>query len=221
LEHSNNLARANLLSCFFTECERNFRFLDQAYGYSYIGGLQEQRGRHKIIKPYYNQGVEKSFTALTRYERGNQVIELVFGAEHYLLEGYVYYDPVQRFEFSEVLAAAKKNDVGASCAWGLMDEGALAKTIDRIADAVRRYTNYFTNADDKLIKRAHIIRSKRMEQAVRKQFEAQMEYACALAAKAFWERDYFKVVEFLEPLEGYLGRSDLKKLHLARKYLQA
>jgi hypothetical protein len=210
--HSNNLAPANLLSCFFTECERNFRFLEQAHGYSYIGGLVEQRGHHKIIKPYLNQGADASFTAVTRYERGHQVIELVFGADEYAFDGYVYYDPVQRFEFSEVLAAAKKNDVGASSAWGLMDEGALAKTIDSVSDAVRRYTNYFTNIDEQLLKRANVIRSKRMEHAIRKQFEAQMEYACALAAKAFLDKDYFKVVELLEPLERYLARSDLKTL---------
>jgi len=215
----NDLDVVDLLQCFFASCEQHFRFLEKDHKFSYISGLAEYRDNHKIIKPYHNHNVTTDFIALTRYEKGMQAIEILYGEQHFFLEGYVYYDKIQRFEFSEVLAAVKKDDRYIAGEWGLTDKSMIEKVIKKIAGTLESNIDLYTQRNEKVLARASVIRNKRIEQAVRKHFEKQIHEACLYAAKAFVEKNYAEVVALLQPLAFYLNAGDLKKLRLAEKYI--
>lgn len=217
--YRNDSKVVDLLQCFFGECEQHFRFLEQSCGFNYISGLAEYRDNYKVIKPYHSQKVDAGFMALTRYEKGQCAIEILFGEEHFFLEGYIYFNRVQRFELSEILAAAKKNDRNIAGEWGLTEKTMITNTVKRISTALKDNIELYTRTDEKLLNRATIIRNKRIEQSVRKHFDTQIEEACSHAAKAFVDKDYGQVVNLLQPLAFYLNAGDLKKLRIAEKYV--
>ncbi|MBX2833697.1 MAG: hypothetical protein KTR28_01865 [Micavibrio sp.] len=208
-----------LLERFFHSCEHHFRYLEQSCGYNYISGILEYRDNYKVIKSFKNQQIRNDFLAITRYERGLQAIEIIYGEEHFFLEGYVYYDRIRRFELSEVLAAAKKNDVSIAGEWGLSSPDMLEKSVQRIAESLKNNVSYYIRRDERLLQRAEAIRNHRIEQSVRKHFDKHIVEACTQAAKAFVHKDYTMVISILQPLEHYLASGDLKKLRLAEKYL--
>lgn len=217
--HSSDSVAVDLLQCFFAACEKEFRFLEQEHGYRYISGLAEYRDKYQIIVPYQNQGITDDFLAMTRYEKDDKAFEILFSSDHFVLEGHVYYDPVNRFEISEILAAAKKDHKGMIGGWGLSQSDVLTQTIQSMAKNLSENIGYYLKSDERLMSRALVIRNKRIEQAVRKQFKLQVTSACKQASKAFVQKNYEHVVKLLQPLEFYLDPSDLKKLKLARKYL--
>ena len=87
-----------LLSCFFEECERQFRFLEEEHGFTYISGLLEYKKHCKLIKPYNGKtgDLPEPFFAVTRYELDKRAIEIFYGDHNYALEVYVYPDLMQR-----------------------------------------------------------------------------------------------------------------------------
>ncbi len=102
----------NLLEHFFSGCESKLRFLEQRHGFSYISGLAEYRNNSKIIRPWREQDITETFTALTRYERADTSLEIMFGEHQFIIESFVYYGPYQRFSLTEVLTAARKMPKG-------------------------------------------------------------------------------------------------------------
>ena len=96
-----------LLACFFTECESQFRFLEQKYGFTYLSGLVEYRGGRQIIQPYQNQAVEPPFQAVTRYEKDDVCLEITYGDKEQVLEPYVYFGTIYRLAAAEILMARR------------------------------------------------------------------------------------------------------------------
>jgi hypothetical protein len=213
----------DLLSCFFNECERHFRFLEQRYHFGYLSGMVEYQRNIKIIKPFRSTNSIPSdvldFQAVTRYERDEVAVEIGFSKSQLAIEGHVYFDPVLRFELSEILTAAKKHDDGIGGDIGLIQEDMVEDTVSAMATALRQNIQYFVEPSEKLIDRAQVIRNKRIEQAVRQHFAVLLEDTSKEAARAFTNRDYKKVMTLLQPYEPYLGNADLKKLILSRKRL--
>ena len=215
----------DLLSCFFSECERHFRFLEQKHNFGYLSGLVEYQRNYKIIKPFQDKvalpNAREDFTAITRYERDEMAIEIGFSKIQLSIEGHVYFDPVQRFEFSEVLTAAKKHAQGIGGDIGLTHEDMIASALEDMAKDMKTHIKYFVKPQNKLIERAQVIRSKRIEHAVREHFKTLLEDTSRDAARAFMNKDYKKVMTLLQPFEPYLPNADMKKLILARKHLLA
>ncbi len=213
----------DLLGCFFHECERDFRFLEQKYRFGYLSGLVEYRRNVKIIKPFQNieslANIADNFQAITRYEHKDIAIEIGFFKNKLSIEGHVYFDPVQRFSLSEVLTAAKKHCGAIGGDEGLIREELIAQSLKSMAKSLQKHIDYFIEPSEKLIERAHMIRSKRIEQAVRQHFTTMLEDNSKEAARAFTNKDYQKVLTLLQPYEPYLGNADIKKLLLARKHL--
>ncbi len=210
-----------LLECFFVQSEREFRFLEEMHGYQYISGLAQYKNKYQIIHPFNGQPVNDDFIAITRYERGDQAIEFVFGDNHFILDSLVYFDKINRYEFSDVMAGAKKADIQITGEWGATDSSIITNFLKTHSAILREHIHYFTNPDEKLIKRIDTVKQKKLENAVRRHFKNQITEACGFAAKAFLKKDYARVVSLLLPLERYLGKADLKKLKLAQKHIHA
>ena len=218
----NNKLRASsgdLLTCFFTECESQFRFLEQKHGYSYLSGLVEYRGGRQIITPYRNQFIDGPFRAVTRYEHDSINLEIVYGDKDYALEAYACYEHIYRLSLSDILSAVKKPDAGRTRHWLVTHEELVQDSVRSIANTVRKQWRHFLNPKPKVIERALSIRSKLMEQAIREQYKQEMDMASREAAKAFLEKDFTMVLMLLMPYERDLSPGDAKKLGLARRSL--
>lgn len=219
--HHSDSSGADLLLSFFTGVEQHFRFLEQNHDRNYISGLVEYKNNYKIIRPYQNEIIQGNFLALTRYERAEQAIEITFDKEHSILEGHIYYSPIQRFELSEILAAAKKDYTNISGNRGLTEKTTLHQTIEKMATALQNNIDRYLLPDQKLLQRALNLRNKRVEHAVRHHLKRQIERTSKEAAKAFRKKDYSEVVTLLGPLQHHLKKADLKKLKLASQHLHS
>ena len=213
------LSTHELLRCFFSECERHFRFLEQRYDYSFFYGLAEYRNNYKVIRPFLEDHVDQSFIAITRYEKENQAIEITFGSDQYYLEGHTYYSPIERFEFSEILSAAKKPNDYVAGDRGLKSATLIESTVSTMARHVEKSARILLEPKQKILDRAMTMRHSRLEHAIRQIHADGLQIVCASAAKAFREKNYRLVVELLEPHKNYLKKADLKKLERAKKTL--
>lgn len=216
---------SDLLACFFNECERNFRFLEEGHHFGYLSGLVEYHKNYKIIKPYKNSmpnsQISGNFLAITRYEREELALEIQFSKSKLALEGYMYLDGIHRLEFSEILAAAKKETSEVARSAGLSDTVLIEAAVKSMSTAIKEHKKYFISPSERQIERAATIRHTRLEQAVREHFKMQILDACTEAARAFTGKNYKRVVDLLEPVEAHLTMADSKKLNLARKHLMS
>jgi len=213
------LSANELLRCFFSECERHFRFLEERYGYSFICGLAEYQKNYKIIKPLNDQKVDGSFLAVTRYEKDERAIEICFGNEQFLIEAYTFYNPFDRFELSEILTAARKDNEQLAGDWGVTNPELIQKTILRIASSLQDQAHIILEPKPKLLARAMTIRNARLEQSIRQKHNDTLKSICEDAASAYREKNYCRVIQLLEPHKNYLQKADIKKLNRAKKYL--
>ncbi len=206
-----------LLACFFAECETQFRFLETKHGFHYFSGLVEYKGGRQIITPYKNQTIENGFQAMTRYEKDDDAFEIIFDDMYLSLEGYAYYNRINRFEFSEVLEAAKKTDSALTGKKPVHHRDGVREAIEQIAAPFKSHIQYFIDPGEKQIERALTMRNKRMEHNIRAHHETIVQEASAKAAKAFLEKNYQFVIELLSPYKKDLSAADLKKLEKAKK----
>ena len=193
--------------------------MEQKHGYSYLSGLVEYRQGRQIITPYNRQNIQGPFLAVTRYEKDNQSLEILYGDKEFAIESYLYYDQVYRLSLGQMLAAVKKSDAGPTRHWLVTHEDLIVESIAGIARTVKKQWRHFLCPTPKIIERALTIRGKLMEQAVREQHKQDIEDASREAARAFMEKDFLKVIALLVPYERHLSASDLKKLTLARRNL--
>lgn len=210
-----------LLRSFFSECERCFRFLEERHGYSFFCGLVEYKNNYKIIRPINLKGpsVEGPFTAVTRYEKNHRAIEITYSSGQFSIEAHAFYNPIDRYALSEIMAAARKPESRLEGDWGINDDMLIQDTIGALANHLEKHAQIILKPTEKLLNRAMTIRHQRLEQAIRQKHQSNIEMACRNAAKAFRQKDYRKVIQLLEPYKRYLKRSELKKLERAKKYL--
>ncbi len=213
------LSADELLRCFFSECERHFRFLEERYGYNFICGLAEYQKNYKIIKPLNNQKIDGSFLAVTRYEKDNKAIEITYGNEQFLVEAHTFYNPFDRFQLAEILIAARKDEKKLTGDWGVTNPDLIQKTVQRMAHALEKHARIVLEPGPKLLDRAMTIRNARLEQSIRQKHNDIIKSVCEDAAGAYRMKNYRRVVQLLEPHKNYLQKADIKKLARAKKFL--
>lgn len=208
---------SNLLTCFFTECERQLRFLEQEHGFYYLSGLTRYHNGRQIIMPYQGQDYTPPFFATTRYELGDLALEVTYSDETYRLEVQVFYNRIQRLQLHEILKAAKKMVWLRDQDFIASSPRALKKCIERIQAVLHKHGDLVLTPSDRLLEKAQAIRDTLLEQNIREQYKKDMHQASTLAARAFLQKEFPRVIELLSPYERDLGAADLKKLDQARK----
>lgn len=217
----NQIVSANshdLLTCFFQESEKQFRFLEEEHGYMYLSGLAEYQKNYKIIKPYKNdrQDGKPPFFAVTRYEKQTHAIEILYGDKQYVLEIYIYPDMVTRLNLREIIAAMRSDYPIMQNVSHLLEKEKITQSLALFSQVMQKNPKII-EPSERLIERATTMQSKLMEQGVREHLKKLVQNASILAAEAFVDKNYTKVIDLLEPLEGYISISDQKKLNIARK----
>ena len=208
-----------LLRCFFSECERRFRFLQDRHGYHFICGLGEYRNNYRIIRPPDGRRIDESFLAVARYEQHERAIEMTYAHERFAIEAHAFYNCYERFGLDEMLSAARKNAEELRGDWGAASPALVQKTLRRIAADLETYAHIILEPKPRLLARAVTIRNSRVEHAVRQKHRDLVAKACKDAAAAYRKKDYRNVVALLGPHEKHLQKADLKKLSRAKKYL--
>ncbi|MAF97948.1 MAG: hypothetical protein CMH26_04860 [Micavibrio sp.] len=216
--HSIESEDVDLPQKFFAACARDFRFLEENHDYRFISGVVEYRNNYKLIKPYNRGHYRDGWRVVSLYESASDSIEIVFDSAGFFIEGFVYYNPVDRYEFNHVLGAAKKSCEDLEERMGLYESQMIEDKVSAIARGIKQYKKYFIAPEAKFKARVEVVKTQRIEQSVRQYFEYQMKDTCERAALAFLEKDYDQVISLLSPLESYLGMADLKKLKLATRY---
>ena len=208
----------DLLTCFFEECESQFRFLEEEHGYLYFSGLMEYKGNYKLIKPYNNetQAPDQPFYAITRYERNSQAIEVFYGDQNYILEIYVYPDAIRRFSIRDLVSAARGDISQRKAAAYLTEATNISESLKWFSGAIRNNPKVL-QPSDRLIERATVMRDTLLEQGVRSHLDKLIKNASQQAAEAFVQKDYARVIDILVAFEEYLSAADLKKLRIARE----
>ena len=204
-----------LLKCFFAESENHFGFLERRYGFTPISGMIEYFKNYKIIKPFREQDIESSFSAVARYEKNNQALELTYGDDQFSIQGYAYFNPVDRYEFSEIMDAARKQ-FQTHDDWGLTNPDMIAATTQELAKTVSSNARIFLDPSPRLLERIQTIRDTRLEHAIRQRHSDTLKIVGLEAARAYREKDYRRVIELLEPHRHYLKKAELKKLDRAK-----
>lgn len=220
MDHSVSAESQDLLSCFFQECESQFRFLEEEHGYLCLSGLMEYKDRYKVIKPYQESDTspDEPFYAVTRYERNAQAIEILYGDKNYILEVFVFPDSVQRFSVRDLVLATRKDfPVTRNVAY-LTETHNIRESLKWFAKNMRKHPKVL-EPSEKLIEKATVMRDTLLEQGVRSHLEKMVKNACIQAAEAFVKKDYERVVSILDPYESYLNASDLKKLRISKEKL--
>ena len=207
-----------LLTCFFEECESQFRFLEEEHGYLYFSGLMEYKGNYKLIKPYNEEieNPEKPFYAVTRYERNNQAIEVFYGDQNYILEIFVYPDAIQRFSIRDLISAARGDMTRNKAATYLTEARNIADSLKWFSNAMRDNPKVL-QPSERLVERASVMRDTLLEQGVRSHLDKLIKNASQRAAEAFAKKDFSQVIDILTPFEDYLSSADNKKLRIARE----
>ena len=208
----------DLLTCFFQESEKQFRFLEQEHGYMYLSGLADYQKNYKIIKPYKNdfKNDQAPFFAITRYEKPDNAIEILYGDKQHVLEVYIYPDTVTRLNLREIIAALRTDSPIMQNISYLVEKDKIKQSLTLFSQIMQTNPKIIAPTA-RLVERASIMQSKLMEQGVREHLKKLVQNASILAAEAFVDKNYKKVIELLEPLEGYISVSDKKKLNIARK----
>lgn len=209
----------NLLACFFDQSEAAFRFLTQNLDLRMMQGMLQYRNGRRVILPYKGGTPEPDFCAVTCLEREALCLKLLYGHGDFGLETYVTFNHVDRFMISEYLEAGKSPDARMRHHYWLQSEGLLSSTISLIAESLKDNIMHITEADQKTIDRARTMRSKRMRQLIYNQYKKDLKEVSARAAKAFIDKNYRQVIEYLMPYEQDLPKADLKKYEIAKKML--
>lgn len=213
-------AHDNNLSCFFTMCEHEFRFLEVDHDFSYFSGLLEYiKGRH-VLRPCNPKTIHgQSFDAATIYDNGKQTLEITYNGETSVLDFFVCYNRINRFALAEIISAARWSFPPKTQRLFSPDVETLKTDIAAVAQIAKKNRAMMTDPDPKIIERTLTIREKKMEQQIRAQFRRDTDEARAQAAKAFVAKDYVRVIMLLTPYENYLDSGSAKKLTQARKTL--
>lgn len=211
----------DLLACFFTECEAQFRFLERTHGFGRIAGLAEYKKGRLIITPHSSStpGIGP-FHLITRYERGPLAFEIGYSDENYLLDCHVYHNLSTRLSLEDVLKAAKRPSAAKILSRPASRPELLLSQIRELAAIVHKNNSWLGEESTKLFERAITIRETILEHNIREQYKREMEALSSQAAKAFLQKDFQKVVTLLTPYESHLSGADLKKLNQARRRLQ-
>lgn len=209
----------DLLTCFFSGCETSFRFLERRHGFSYCAGLATYANGRQIIRPYAHEEVTPPFWAVTRYEKDDTAIEIIYGDNNFSFDIFFCPDRIHRFSMSELLEASKKAKVAAEKGHTLLDTTSLREKMNRMAQTLNAQSGLLIDIDEDTIRRAVIGRAKRMEKQIRDQFHTNLKLSLKHAAIAFAQENYRMVVSLLSPYESYLKKGDLKKLQEARESL--
>ncbi|MCC7305841.1 MAG: hypothetical protein IT558_06235 [Alphaproteobacteria bacterium] len=210
----------SLLACFFTECEKEFRFLEQELGFTYYSGLAEYREGRLVIQPYDpGENYESNGQAVTLYEKDATAFEISYNQENFVLDLYLYFGQVYRLELSEMLRAAKKEMLPGMDAPFHVRPAELAKVLKEAALLLRDNKDVILHPDGKILDRALTMREKLLEQRIREQYRKAFDAAREQAARAFLHKDYRQVLLLLSPFERDLDPADVKKLDIARKNL--
>jgi hypothetical protein len=208
-----------LLTCFFTGCEKEFGFLMRKHGFLHAGGLTLFKNGRRILSPFRVPSiVQPPFDATVLYEKDDTAFEISYGGSQYALGLHICYGRVHRFLLREVFEAARRSGAGLDMTRAdkvLM----LERHLQEAGVAVRKNTGLITAPGEKLMERTLTIHDTRLEQGIRAQHRRETEDAAAQAAKAFTSKDYPRVIALLSPYEEYLNAASLKKLDRARQYL--
>lgn len=211
----------DLLTCFFEECENQFRFLEEKHGYLYLSGLAEYKNNYKIIKPYTGKADIKhapSFLATTRYEKHDHAVEISYGDKNYAIEAFIYPDAMTRLSLRDIMLALRSDFAKPKNLSYLTETTQLFEALDWFARLLKEHPKIL-NPSEKLIDRTLTMHSKLTEQGIRAHFQSLLKAATVRAAEAFLKKSYEQVIEILLPFESYLSPSDLKKLKIARSKL--
>ncbi|MGH1399413.1 MAG: hypothetical protein ACRBCT_09385 [Alphaproteobacteria bacterium] len=213
------MSSKELLTCFFQESEKQFRFLELEHGYRYLSGMVEYRNNYKIIAPFRNRSYDEPFLATTRYEFEEHALEILYGDENYHLEMFIYTDSFTRLSLQDILLARRKDgSLGAEENW-LTKPEVIVDTLAVLAAHIREHATHLLPPNEKLVDRALTIRGKMIEQGIRAHYEKALKEAGTRAAAAFMRKDYQGVIDVLAPFVDDLSAADLKKLKLARRKL--
>lgn len=207
----------DLVTCFFEECERTFRFLELEHGFVYLSGLVSHHNGREIITPYQNQKIDDIFQLTTRYERDNIVIEIKYGDDDFSVEPYLYYNFIQRLGWDDVLRVTKKRNNQDSVRRNVLRVHDIKSTIENMSALMKENAASLVSPTNAIIRKAAALREKHIEETLRSRAKDQVKQATKTAAKAYRTKDYKLVIEVLTPYEFTLKRSDLKKLNQARK----
>ncbi len=207
----------DLLTCFFTECEKQFRFLEQRHHFSYLSGLVKYQGGRQIITPYKGVVSEAPFVAVTRYEKDFQAFEVSYSEDNYAVDCHFIYDHYQRLSFQEVLRAAKKSLTLSQTAYYTASVRTMQSVILDISETLKHGQKTLLPPSEKIIERALTMREMTLEQKIREQYRKSLDMISQKAAKAFTEKDFTAVIELFQPYEMDLSASDRKKLEVAKR----
>lgn len=209
----------SLLTCFFSESEARFRFLEDTYEYTAIGGMVRYKNNLRVIAPYKPEYRSQPFWALMRYEGEAGAFEILYGDRDYTLELFFCPSPANRICLGEWISAANRHAQEPDRSSWLREQAALETALRGGAAFLRKSMDCFVNPQPGTLERALVIRSRRIEQAVRAQYEKDMAQASKMAARAYFRKDYKDVVRFLRPYEKYLSSADMRKYVTARSKL--
>ncbi len=210
-----------LLTCFFEDCENQFRFLQDDYEYIQFSGLVTYRHNHKIIIPFHSStNVSHPYVACARYELKDWAFEIVFDEDQMKINQYFYHKGIHKFSKDDLLKTAKK-----TCAFKALDKPvankqSISDMFMEFADFLKRYKNWVLLPDDKFIERAIVMKEKLMEQQLREKLDKDMKDISEMAARAYMQKNYKKVIELLMPYKQILTGADQKKLVQARENIR-
>jgi len=213
------MSSAELLTCFFQQCEKRFRFLELSHGHSYLSGMAEYRNNYKIIVPYRGTHQAEPFIAVTRYEKDGHAVEVVYGHENFTLDVFIYTDPSTRLSLKDLIIAKRSNFQFEVAENWISKPDVIEGTLDFYADTMQANAKSFLPPNAKLVERALTIRGKLLEQAIRAHYEKALEEAKTRAAEAFLRKDYQMVIDLLAPFADALDGASAKKLKRARAIL--
>jgi hypothetical protein len=211
---------SELLSCFFSECESRFRFLEVEHGFRYVSGLTSYHNGRQVLRPYRGQETPNPFWATTRYEKGNYALEIVYGDSDYSIESYAYINMVNRLHIDELLKAGRKSELLSGNARNVSENISLEKALESLSDMYKNNPACIIDPEQHLIERAITMRGRLLEETIMRHYRDTIEVVSAQGARAYTQKDYERVVELLSPYEQYLTPSDLKKLARAKKKIK-
>ena len=217
MNHVGDATTHELLTCFFSECERQFRFLEEDYGYMSFKGLTNYKKNCKITKPYSPQtDAPEPFFATARYEYRRHAIEIMYGDLQYILEINVYPNMIDRFSFRDLLDARQKMLPALDNLFYIKKPLQIIGGLQLFSQMIQKDPSLI-QPSERDIQRANVMKNKLIEQNVREHFKNIVADACVEAAQAFLNKNYLAVINLLEPFEDYLGKADLKKLKISRE----
>lgn len=206
----------SILSCFIEECERSFRFLETEHGFLYVSGVVDYKKGRIAIRPFPKEATHKNPWLITRYELADRSIEINFYADQSFIEPFFYIGN-DRVSWRDLLGTSKKMGDLPCDGRIVSSEDMLQKQIACLAHVLKKNHRIFTEASDKIMERALVMRSMFLEQKTREAYRENLQHISKLAARAFSQQDYHMAVRIYAPYAEYLTTADLKKLNLSRQ----